>query len=170
MNAPRKDISPERQIAYIVGGVISAIGVILFLSNFVFTATDSGGPVGGGNSDGIEGLIALSEFQNRGQMMAARAVGGIFLTVIGGVVRQIAKSGIAGSGIVLDPEQTRKDMEPWSRMKGGMLQDAMEEVEVIQDLKEAVRPTVPVIKICCQKCSALNDEKAKFCNQCAEPL
>jgi hypothetical protein len=155
MNTPRKNISPERKAAYYIGGAITAIGILLFFSNFVIAAANFGN---------------FDNFEERGKMTVFRALGGMFLIVVGAVVGQIGKEGVAGSGVVLDPEQARKDLEPWSRMKGGMLQDTLEEVEVIQDLKDVIRPRAPVVKVRCQKCSSLNDESAKFCNQCGEPM
>ena len=35
--------------------------------------------------------------------------------------------GLAGSGVVLDPEKAREDVEPWSRMAGGVVKDALDE-------------------------------------------
>ena len=49
------------------------------------------------------------------------------LMVIGGVIHRIGARGIAGSGIVLDPEKAREELELSSRMAGGMIKDALEE-------------------------------------------
>ena len=155
MNTPRKNISPERKTAYYVGGVLSAIGIVMFFSNLAIFAANFGN---------------FDNFESRGQTFVSLGFGGMFLIFIGKIVMKLGETGIAGSGVLLDPEQARKDLEPWSRMKGGMLQDTLEEVEVLQDLKDAIRAPASVIKVRCQKCSALNDESAKFCNQCAEPL
>jgi hypothetical protein len=38
--------------------------------------------------------------------------------------------GLAGSGVKLDPEEARRDVEPWSRMTGGVLKDAMDEAGI----------------------------------------
>jgi hypothetical protein len=69
---------------------------------------------------------------------------------------------------VLDPEKAREDVEPWSRMAGGMIDDAVSEIEVAKKLGE--RADSPKVKVRCRKCQALNDEEARFCNQCAAPL
>lgn len=45
--------------------------------------------------------------------------GGMVLAAAGGFVQRTAARGLAGSGLVLDPDQARKDVEPWSRMAGG---------------------------------------------------
>ena len=49
---------------------------------------------------------------------------GMGLSVAGAVLRSVSARGIAGSGLKLDPEEARKDLKPWSRMAGGMLEDA----------------------------------------------
>jgi hypothetical protein len=42
----------------------------------------------------------------------------------------IGSRGLAGAGVVLDPQQARKDLEPWSRMAGGMAKDALEAADI----------------------------------------
>jgi len=49
---------------------------------------------------------------------------GMGLSVAGAVLRSVSARGIAGSGLKLDPEEAREDLKPWSRMAGGMLEDA----------------------------------------------
>ena len=49
---------------------------------------------------------------------------GTGLFVAGGVLRAVGARGIAGSGLKLDPKEAREDLKPWSRMAGGMLEDA----------------------------------------------
>jgi hypothetical protein len=44
--------------------------------------------------------------------------------VIGGILMNIGARGAAGSGLVLDPEKARQDLEPWSRMGGGIVPGA----------------------------------------------
>jgi rRNA maturation endonuclease Nob1 len=76
---------------------------------------------------------------------------------------------------VLDPQRSRKDLEPWSRAAGGMTDDALDEIELAKKLgKKLDEPTAaaaePVVKVRCRGCSALNDEKAKFCSQCGAAM
>ena len=59
--------------------------------------------------------------------MMIRAVGGIVLIILGTILRRIGVRGVAGSGVILDPEQARRDVEPWSRMTGGVVSDALDE-------------------------------------------
>jgi hypothetical protein len=46
------------------------------------------------------------------------------------VLATMGSKGIAGSGMVLDPEKARADVEPWSRMGGGILKDALDEAGI----------------------------------------
>lgn len=112
---PNKQISEERQAAYYIGAVIMGIGFLLFLSTF-FSAFSSMGQNSMPSNPG--GDMASMGF---------RALGGMILIIIGGVVRSIGVAGVAGSGVVLDPEKAREDLEPWARMAGGMVKDAVDE-------------------------------------------
>ena len=85
-------------------------------------------------------------------------------------MRNIGAKGLAGSGVILDPEQAREDVEPWSRMGGGVLQDALSEVDVVNRIEDRLDSPEPEIKIRCPNCRALNDETAKFCNQCGAAI
>jgi len=58
---------------------------------------------------------------------AIRAVGGMVLIIAGAVIRGIGVRGLAGSGVILDPKKAREDVEPWARMAGGIVKDAVEE-------------------------------------------
>lgn len=152
MESPNKrQISPERKLAYYAGMVLAVIGILLFLSNFVFAIANFGD---------------FHDFAGRGQSMMVRAFGGMALTALGGVIAGIAARGLAGSGVLLDPERARKDVEPWSRMAGGVVQDALSEVKIVNKLEDRLESPEPQIKIRCRNCQALNDETAKFCNQC----
>jgi uncharacterized OB-fold protein len=67
--------------------------------------------------------------------------------------------------MILDPEKARKDLEPYSRMTGGMVKDALDEAHI-----NLSGPSEKVIMIKCGACGKLNAEDAKFCNNCAKPL
>jgi hypothetical protein len=155
MDTPNRQIPPERKAMYYGGFILVGVGVLLFLSTFVTSLSNFGN---------------FDDFEGRTQSMGFRAIGGIFLIVIGNFLRIVGARGWAGSGIVLDPEKARKDVEPWSRMGGGMVQDALSEVEVVKKLENKLEPSQPVIKVRCKSCQALNDETAKFCNACGKPL
>jgi hypothetical protein len=83
----------------------------------------------------------------------------------GGVVRFIGGAGLAGSGAILDPEQARRDLEPYSRQVGGMLKDTLDEADI--NLGSSASP---IIMIKCRSCSALSHEHARFCQGCGTAL
>jgi hypothetical protein len=112
---PQRNISPERQFAYYFGMILSGIGILLFLSTFVSFLS------GFGNSYSLHGSA---------QSGMGRAFFGIICVAIGQFIMRVGKSGVAGSGLKLDPQEARKDMEPWSRMSGGMLKDTLDEAGV----------------------------------------
>ena len=96
-----RQISDERKAAYYIGMSIAILGAISFASVFVSAFLhfgDSGlGP-------------------DFGKSLALRAFGGMALMILGGAIQGIARRGLAGSGVVLDPEQARDDLEPYTRM------------------------------------------------------
>jgi hypothetical protein len=155
MDVPNRQIPPERKALYYGGMVLMGIGLLLFLSVFVTFLANFG------NFDNFEGRAKSEGF---------RAIGGIVLMMIGGFVMKVGAKGWAGSGLVFDPEKGRKDVEPWSRMGGGILNDALSEVEVVKKIGDRLEPRESQVKIRCRKCQALNDETAKFCSQCGSAI
>ena len=161
MKKPQRQFSPKRKGSYYLGIGLIAVGFISFISTF-FTF--------------IYHFGDFSNFEANVKSGGFRAIGGMVLIIIGVIIHVIGSQGLAGSGVVLDPEQARKDMEPWNRMTGGMIQDALSEVEVVDKLAgrlghaEAPDEAQAVVKIRCRACQTLNDESARFCNQCAAPL
>lgn len=155
-------ISPERRGMYLLGQVLSGVGFAMFLSTFVvFLSTF-------GNFDAFFWSAKTCGFL---------AIGGMALIIAGQVVRGVAARGVAGSGLVLDPEQARRDLQPWSQMAGGLVNDALGEVDAAQALTAAATATGgppgaarEVVKVRCRGCEALNDEQAKFCDQCGAAL
>ncbi len=143
-------ISGERKTAFYLGSLIMAVGLILFFSAFLLI----GGVLTGGSIPG-----------NIGPAFVFRGFGGFLLIGIGKVIRRLGARGLAGSGVVLDPERAREDLKPYSRMAGGMVQDALEET----DVKLGSR-SERVIMIKCRECSHLNEEDSKFCQECGTPM
>ncbi len=139
-----KEISKNRKTLYYVGNGITLIGIILFLSVFF--------------------LAFMNPFAmlNSVNPMANGFIGFV-LIIIGVIISNIGARGVAGSGLILDPKQAREDLKPYSSQVGGMINDALEEVELISDSKE-------VVKIRCQSCKTLNDEDAKYCKKCGAEL
>jgi len=146
-----KEISEARKKTYYIGMVLAIIGAITFGSVFV---------------SGILNFGNFSNFETRGKSMAARGFGGMVLIIAGLIVMSIGARGAAGSGLVLDPKKAREDLEPFTRMAGGMVKDALEEA----DIKLGKVTSEKVIMIKCRKCEKLNEEDSKFCQECGQPL
>jgi F0F1-type ATP synthase membrane subunit c/vacuolar-type H+-ATPase subunit K len=143
-----KKISEERKSAYYIGMGLTVVGVLLFASTFVTFAMRFGD---------------FSNFESNAKSEMFRALGGMALMIVGGIISGIGAGGLAGSGVVLDPDKARQDLEPYSRMAGGMLKDALEEANV----NLGGRPE-KVIMIKCPSCGRLNGEDAKFCQECGK--
>ena len=101
-------ISTRRKVLYYGGGLLMVAGIGTFIFHLAW------GALGGfENAEFKERLPAVMLTS-----MAIAMVGG-FLNVIGG-------KGLAGAGLILDPDRARKDLKPYSKMAGGMLEDALE--------------------------------------------
>jgi Short C-terminal domain len=112
---PRRTVSPERKMAYYFGMGLTIVGVILFFSTAV---------------SGINNFGNFSNFDGRVKSEASRAFGGFVCIFIGQIIMHIGRGGVAGSGLKLDPQEARRDLEPWSRMSGGMLKDTLDEAGI----------------------------------------
>ena len=148
----RKDISSQRKNLYQIGVVLSVIGVIMFLSTFVMFAINFGD---------------FDNFEQQARNEALLSISGFILIIIGSIFQSIGRNGLAGSGWFLDTEQERKDLEPINRMKGGQLNDVLEEANLKEHLGNSHQT---VIKIRCQSCRHLNDENDKFCGGCGKRI
>jgi hypothetical protein len=110
-----RQISSERKTVYYVGVVISVLGFLTFGSVFLSGALHFGD---------------FSDFEARARSMALRAVFGMAMMIGGFLLQGVGRLGAAGSGMKLDPEQARRDIEPWSRMSGGVLKDTLDEAGI----------------------------------------
>jgi hypothetical protein len=108
----------------------------------------------------------FSNFESDSRSAMLRGFGGMGLIVVGGIICGIGARGLAGSGVILDPEQARSDLEPYSRMAGGMVKDALDEA----DIKLGTDAPEKVIMIRCRECGKLNEEDSKFCQECGKPI
>jgi hypothetical protein len=146
----KKPISESRKIAYYLGYILAVIGLISFLSVFVTSAMRFGN---------------FSNFESNAKSDMFRALLGMGLMIVGGAISNLGARGLAGSGIVLDPDKAREDLEPYSRMAGGMVKDALDEADIkLSGTKEKV------IMIKCQSCGKLNEDDSKFCQECGKKL
>jgi len=146
----KQPISEERKTAYYLGTALQVIGGLLFASVFVTFAIHFGD---------------FSNFESNAKSSVFRAFGGMGLLIVGGIIKGIGARGLAGSGVVLDPDKAREDLAPYSRMAGGIVKDALDEAQINLGGKPE-----KVIMIKCQSCGKLNEEDSKFCQQCGKPL
>ncbi len=148
----QEGLQPWRKGLYYLGMVLVVLGVILFLIGFLSAVFSFGEPMslGGGLPTGF-----------------AMPFIGVVLAIIGGFLRHVGARGLAGSGMVLDPDKAREDLNPFTRAAGGMVQDAVKGFREAAGDKAEAKETV---KVRCPSCRALNDEEAKFCNQCGQGL
>jgi hypothetical protein len=145
-----KQISEERKTAYYLGMVLMVIGGLLFFSVFITHAMNFGN---------------FSNFEANARSSMFRAFGGMVLLFLGGILRGIGARGLAGSGVVLDPEKARQELEPYSRMAGGMVKDALDEANVNLGGKPE-----RVVMVKCSACGKLNEEDSKFCQECGKKI
>jgi len=146
-----REIPESRKTAYYIGMIIAILGGILFGSVFLSFA------------------LHFGEFDpgaSFGKSIATRGFGGMLLIFIGVMIMNIAARGAAGSGLVLDPKKARDDLEPFTRMAGGMVKDALDEA----DINLGKGSTEKVIMIRCRNCQKLNEEDSKYCQECGKPL
>jgi hypothetical protein len=160
--AARRHISPQRKLLYYGGGALVLAGFVTFTSLF-FTGTDE--PASPRDVSGHE-FLERTRTSMRSEM--TRAIVAFGLIFVGMILVNIGRMGAAGSGLILDPQQARKDVEPWTRAAGGMANDALQEVDLAKQIGEGLGN--PKVKVRCRKCQALSDEAAKFCGQCGERL
>lgn len=110
-----REVSEGRKAIYVLGQIISALGLLSFGSVFVTAVMNVGN---------------FNDFDGQMHSSALRAFGGIALLMTGGVLMGIGRAGLAGSGMVLDPQRAREDLEPWSRMAGAMVKDTLDEAGI----------------------------------------
>jgi hypothetical protein len=99
--------------------ILTGIGLLLFLSTFVSFISNFGN---------------FADFEGRSRSGMMRAFVGMVCMGIGQFIMRLGRAGVAGSGLTLDPPEARRDLEPWSRMSGGMLKDTLDEAGI--DLSE----------------------------------
>lgn len=145
-----KQISSERKTVFYIGMALMVLGGIMFASVFVTFAMQFGD---------------FDNFESNAKSSMYRAIGGMALLIVGTVLCGVGSLGLAGSGLMLDPEKARQELEPYSRMTGGMIKDVLEEA----DLNLGGRPE-QVVMIKCQSCGMLNEEDSKFCQECGTEI
>ena len=143
-----RNITQKQKTGYYLGMILIGIGIIMFSAPFIDVLFNGLEP----NERGLPESFKV-------------ALVGFVLLAIGNILRSISARGLAGSGLLLAPKQARKDLEPYSRMAGGMIQDALEESGGLTSGK-----TPEKVMIRCQACKKLNEEDSRFCQECGEPI
>ena len=147
----KPQISDGRKVAFYVGTGLATFGLIMFASVFVTAILNFG------NFDNFEGRAKSSAF---------RSFGGIVMIAVGQIIRLVGARGVAGSGVVLDPDRAREDLHPYTNAAGGMVRDVMDGAEI--DLDNRANDQIIVIR--CTQCRKLNEETDKFCGECGASL
>ncbi len=166
---PSNQISEGRKTTYYVGMALAVLGGILFACPFLSIVCFMIGMAGSSGPS--------TDFPSFVPVAFGLGFIGFFLIVGGTMLSRVGRSGLAGSGVILDPEQAREDLKPWNKMAGGMIDDTLSEVKPVQKIvehltKEHAAPPESrnVVKIRCRGCHALNDDDARFCDQCGAEL
>ncbi len=146
-----KQISEGRKTAYYFGTGLMVIGGLMFFSVFITGAMNFGD---------------FNNFESHARSSMLRGMGGMALLIVGGIIRGIGSRGLAGSGVLLNPEQARSELEPYSRMAGGMVKDALDETDVRLGTEKPER----VVMVKCRDCGRLNEEDSKFCQECGKQI
>lgn len=149
-------ISNERKATYYIGMGMMILGFILFISVFFSVASLMNGPFDGG-------------FGMGGGPSFGNGIIGMVLMISGSVVMNIGARGAAGSGVILDPEKAREDLKPFNEAKGGMINDVISNIDVVEKITSQ-KEEKEVVKIRCRSCGSLNDEDAKFCKSCGKEI
>jgi len=145
-----KKISAMRRNTFYIGTGMLVLGISVLLVSMVLFVID-----------GDRRLIPDSPIS----LWWVTGVVGILVSGLGSTIRRFAARGVAGSGLILDLDRARKDLEPFSRMAGGMLKDALDENDRIDGEKQERK-----IMIKCRSCGGLSQEKAKYCYECGDRL
>ena len=110
-----RNISPQRKALYRAGQVLALVGFLSFFSVFITGALNFGD---------------FTDFEGQVRSASLRAVGGMVLIIVGFVLMGVGVAGAAGSGLNLDSEQARDDLEPWARMSGGLTKASLDEMGI----------------------------------------
>ena len=180
-------ISPERKASYYVGMAVGVVGFLMFLSPFVaiIGGTERSNP--GMTNCQLNGVpVPCSDLpigprmpQSGGPVGApdfgviftsfGTAFVGFLLIIVSRFLTRVGQAGLAGSGVILDPEGARQDLQPWNEAKGRMINDAVSQIDVVKNIA-AHEEAEMVVKIRCSACHGLNDESQAFCGHCGAKL
>jgi len=161
-----REISPERKTAYYVGMGLSGLGLLLFCLPFMAIPLAMLGIFASPFPGASIAVVPITFFLS---------FIGFALIAVGGVLMQIGRSGLAGAGIILNPGRARQEVEPFSRMEGGILKDRLDEAGLLDEnglkfARNAVNSPEKIIMIRCLHCGKLNEDDSKFCQECGAKI
>jgi hypothetical protein len=147
--AQQRQIPEGRKALYYLGMALIVLGFVLFIASMLISPIiqhhttpssglvfhDSNGnlvppPLGFPLSSATPAAPSFSDFESNAHHTMIQSLFAMLIIVAGSVMMSIGKRGLAGAGVILDPEAARSDVEPWSRMAGGMVKDALDEAEI----------------------------------------
>ncbi len=154
-------LSNGRKTTYYIGMGMTILGFLLFISIFF--------SVFGLMNRSMNSVNSFNQFESGRGLSFGRPLIGMLLMIVGQLVMRVGARGAAGSGILLDPEQAREDLKPYTEAAGGMLNDVISNIDAF-DKKEVSTETKEVIKVRCRSCGTLNDEDSKYCKACGKEV
>ena len=148
-----KEIAPWRKNLYYLGMGLIVIGVFLFIIPFFTVIRGFSEPFSMGFDSGMGAMLP--------------GIIGFGLILLGSILRGVGAKGLAGSGILLDPEKAREDLHPYTDALGGMARDAVDSFKSAETRDDGQKAQVVVR---CRNCKTLNPEDAVYCKQCGKEL
>jgi hypothetical protein len=149
--------SPERGPVAYVGPALMLIGILLFLSTFVTAIANFG------NFDNFEGRV---------KSMGFRALGGMVLFIVGGVVTGATGKGAASSRMMQNLSRLRDQVQinvPKPEPQPVLCQYCNTENDA--SLAKCESCGAALVKQCrCFGCGTVNDPNARFCNHCGKAI
>ncbi len=132
------EISEGRKLTYYLGLVLLLAGILTCVISFASLVGGCGDRSFSGeyNTFHLPGGVRIQEtndvFSSRVPAGFLAFFGGMVMMMGGSALMYVGRSGVAGSGLVLSPKDAREDLKPWSKMTGGMMQDALEETTLLR--------------------------------------
>lgn len=133
----RTGIGRGRKTAYYVGTLLMVVGFVIAFGSFVpafsifgstqdFVGRTMSSAGRGKQPDPSAVTGFMSQVTGSVAYSFGLALGGTALIIVGAFIRRTGSHGLAGSGLVLDPQKAREDVKPWSQMQGGVLRDTID--------------------------------------------
>ena len=175
---PNRETPPGRQALFFGGIALMVIGFLLFLSPFATMACAFSDAFSRHSAPGDFGpsFDNVEEHGARIFRSFGAAIVGFALLVAGIIAMTLGRAGVSGSGANFDSTSAREDPDSWSRSGGGAFTDGPGEARQSPFAQPppvappVQPPPLPIVKVRCRACEALNDENAHYCRQCGAKL